>query len=161
MNVFNREPLTVKGLISILEYLPGDLPVGVEDNHFNKYEFDAPRVSHTAVKGPERVVINVLSKESSSLLRPFDSSDWDGFAGACALPDRSGPFIRETETATIILSGDENHENSIAVDVYLEDQSIFGYYFDASSEFAKLFCNALQESDMTPERLTALGFNRY
>ena len=161
MNVFNREPLTVKGLISILEYLPGDLPVGVEDNHFNKYEFDAPRVSHTAVKGPERVVINVLSKESSSLLRPFDSSDWDGFAGACALSDGSGPYIRETETATIILSGDDNHAGEVAIDVYLEDQSIFGHYLAVTPELAKVFCNALQESDMSAERLAALGFERF
>jgi hypothetical protein len=148
-------------MISILEYLPGDLTIGVEDNRFNKYKFDAPRVSHTTLRGQERAVINVLSKDSGTPLRPFNSNDWDGFAGACALSDGSGPYIRETETATIILSGDDNHAGEVAIDVYLEDQSIFGHYLAVTPELAKVFCNALQESDMSAERLAALGFERF
>jgi hypothetical protein len=40
-------------------------------------------------------------------LSTFNQFDWDCFAGALPLPDKSGPFIGEVSDWTVIVSGTE------------------------------------------------------
>lgn len=70
----------------------------------------------------------------SKIFRSFTSNDWMGLQGANRFSDGHDPLIAETDSATIIISPDEEDSREINVDVIL---GWYGEGDDFDSEYMK------------------------
>ena len=52
--------------------------------------------------------------------REFSSSDWLGWGGACKFKDGSGPFIKDYDFITIVISSTDNEEVAVNIDSHEE-----------------------------------------